>query len=89
MTLTKSIPPPDRLSIRIVDSGAQSTLAADARTGLLGDPKWLPPKYFYDRHGSWLFERICETPEYYPTRIERQLLTNIAADIVQTTAANT
>ena len=89
MTLTKTIPPPDRLAIRVVESSAHSTLADDVRCGLLAMPKWLPPKYFYDRHGSWLFERICETPEYYPTRIERQLLTDVAAQIIQATAAET
>lgn len=32
------------------------------------------PKWFYDAEGSRLFERICETPEYYPTRTELALL---------------
>lgn len=54
------------------DSG--STLAADVREGLRRRPKVLPPKHFYDERGSRLFDRICETPEYYPTRTERGLL---------------
>ncbi|MCA9712991.1 MAG: L-histidine N(alpha)-methyltransferase, partial [Myxococcales bacterium] len=30
----------------------------------------LPCKFFYDRRGSRLFDKICELPEYYPTRTE-------------------
>lgn len=42
----------------------------DVLAGLAAQPKWLPCKYFYDRRGSELFERICELEEYYPTRTE-------------------
>ncbi len=49
-------------------------LAADARAGLLSRPRSLPPKYFYDATGSALFDAICDTPEYYPTRTEQALL---------------
>ncbi|WP_043821054.1 L-histidine N(alpha)-methyltransferase, partial [Rubrivivax gelatinosus] len=34
----------------------------------------IAPKWFYDAEGSRLFERICELPEYYPTRTELALL---------------
>lgn len=33
-------------------------------------PKELPTQYLYDARGSALFDRICELPEYYPTRTE-------------------
>ncbi|UPG96691.1 L-histidine N(alpha)-methyltransferase [Luteibacter aegosomatissinici] len=39
--------------------------------------KAFSPKYFYDGAGSALFEAICETPEYYPTRTETALLKTI------------
>lgn len=39
------------------------------------------PKWFYDAEGSRLFERICETPEYYPTRTELAMLDRHAPDI--------
>jgi dimethylhistidine N-methyltransferase len=42
--------------------------------GLRNQPKSIPCKYFYDAEGSHLFENICETPEYYPTRTELSLL---------------
>jgi len=58
-------------------------LAADVRAGLTDDPKWMPPKYFYDGAGSELFEAITELPEYYPTRAETQILERIADGIVR------
>ncbi len=54
---------------------------ADVVAGLSASPKSLPSKYFYDEHGSALFEAICELDEYYPTRTETALLTNAAHDI--------
>lgn len=57
-------------------------LADDARVGLIEPPRWLPPKYFYDQRGSRLFEAICETPEYYPTRTEAALLADSAERII-------
>lgn len=41
--------------------------------GLSRQQKQLPPKYFYDQAGSELFDRITDTPEYYPTRTERAI----------------
>jgi dimethylhistidine N-methyltransferase len=42
--------------------------------GLSRPQKVLPAKYFYDEQGSKLFEAITKLPEYYPTRIEINLL---------------
>ena len=42
--------------------------------GLARPQKDIPCKFFYDSVGSALFERICELPEYYPTRPETALL---------------
>lgn len=45
----------------------------------LGQPnKRLPCKYFYDRAGGELFERICQLAEYYPTRCELAILERYA-----------
>ncbi|HLQ26171.1 MAG TPA: L-histidine N(alpha)-methyltransferase [Acidiferrobacterales bacterium] len=60
-----------------------SSLQADARTGLSASPKYLLPKYFYDERGSALFEQICQTPEYYPSRLEDALLAQRAAEIIE------
>jgi len=55
--------------------------AADVVAGLSARQKTLPPKYFYDATGSDLFEAICRTPEYYPTRTETALLQDIASEL--------
>ena len=56
----------------------------DVLTGLSASPKTLSPKYFYDAQGSELFEAICLTPEYYPTRTETALLRDIAPQLAAT-----
>ena len=48
-------------------------------TGLGRPHKALPPKYFYDVRGCDLFEQICESPEYYPTRTELAIMSEHAA----------
>ena len=52
----------------------ERSLANDVLDGLTRPFKELPPKHFYDARGSELFERICELPEYYPTRTEKAIL---------------
>ncbi|MEM7613334.1 MAG: L-histidine N(alpha)-methyltransferase, partial [Pseudomonadota bacterium] len=48
--------------------------------GLSQPQKTISPKWFYDEHGSELFEQITEQPEYYPTRVELSILRdNMAA----------
>jgi len=58
-----------------------SAFATDLLAGLSASPKRVPAKYFYDERGSTLFERICELPEYYPTRTELALLREHAGEI--------
>ncbi len=41
--------------------------------------KELPTQYLYDARGSALFDRICELPEYYPTRTELGIMERDAA----------
>jgi L-histidine Nalpha-methyltransferase len=67
--------------------GAPRTLADDVLDGLTRPFKELPPKHLYDARGSELFDRICELPEYYPTRTERAILTARAAEIAERTGA--
>ena len=47
---------------------------AEVLSGLSQAPKQLSPKFFYDHHGSELFDAITELPEYYPTRTEIGIL---------------
>ncbi|OOG40846.1 L-histidine N(alpha)-methyltransferase [Rhodanobacter sp. C05] len=55
-----------------------------AQRGLALKPKRLPSWLFYDEHGSTLFERICEQPEYYLTRCEIALMAEHAQSIADT-----
>lgn len=57
-----------------VDQDATDAIRAEVRAALSRPQKELPPKYFYDRRGSELFEEITRLPEYYLTRTERALL---------------
>lgn len=60
----------------------RDTFLRDTLAGLSATPKSFSPKYFYDGAGSALFEAICATPEYYPTRTETALLGSIASELV-------
>jgi L-histidine Nalpha-methyltransferase len=53
----------------------------DALIGLASTQKAIPPRWFYDREGSRLFEDITRLPQYYPTRCERQILSNDIGEI--------
>jgi L-histidine Nalpha-methyltransferase len=59
-----------------------ATFAEDVRAGLGTRPLSLSPKYFYDDLGSALFEAITRLPEYYLTRVERDLLATYGREIV-------
>ena len=79
LTVEEHLDPADRRTL----------LERDARAGLTAMPKWLSPIWFYDEHGSQLFDEITRLPEYYPTRCERALLQANAADIVAAADADT
>jgi L-histidine N-alpha-methyltransferase len=71
------------------DDDLAASLRADVATGLTARPKWLPPKWFYDEHGSALFEQITELDVYYPTRREWEILHRRAGEIARATRAET
>ena len=60
--------------VSLLGEGDERTLAADVREGFSKPLKEIPPKHFYDTAGAELFDRICDLPEYYPTRAERAIL---------------
>ncbi len=53
--------------------------------GLSRDAKAIPPKFFYDRRGSELFDQICEQPEYYLPTVECRMLSELADEIASLT----
>jgi dimethylhistidine N-methyltransferase len=62
-------------------AGADCAFGHDLARALAERPRRISPKYFYDVRGSQLFDRICELPEYYPTRTELGILTQRAGEI--------
>jgi L-histidine Nalpha-methyltransferase len=70
-----------------LDGGQERSLADDVLDGLTRPFKELPPKHFYDSRGAELFDRICELPEYYPTRAERAILEASSPEIAEMTGA--
>jgi dimethylhistidine N-methyltransferase len=75
MNVTHRRDPSEPLAVSAIGDFGHALLA-----GLKASPKSLPCKFFYDEAGSILFDRICELPEYYPTRTEIALLEARAAD---------
>ncbi|MDV9170489.1 L-histidine N(alpha)-methyltransferase [Streptomyces sp. W16] len=80
---------PFLLTRTLPEDATDAALRADVLEGLTRTPKTLPPKWFYDAHGSELFEQITELPEYYPTRAEREILIDRAGEIAAATGART
>jgi len=81
---------PEEAAIQIdshLEAGQERSLADDVLDGLTRPFKELPPKHFYDERGAELFDRICELPEYYPTRAERAILEQSASELAQLTGA--
>ena len=56
---------------------------ADVLAGFRMRPRAIPARWFYDREGSELFEKITELPEYYPTRVETALLARHSVDVAR------
>lgn len=60
----------------------------DVLHGLSQSPKTLPCKYFYDQRGCELFDAICETDEYYVTRVELEIMRRHAAEMAKVIGAH-
>jgi L-histidine N-alpha-methyltransferase len=70
-------------------SAPRSEMLSEIREGLTRQQKELPPKYFYDHAGSRLFDEITRLPEYYLTRVERDLLVQCTQWFVTRTGCRT
>jgi L-histidine N-alpha-methyltransferase len=61
---------------------AREALIDEVQRGLARRPRSLAPWMFYDACGSRLFERITQLPEYYPARVECNILNSFAEPII-------
>src|SRR5579863_3185508 len=77
------------MDVHLSADDLRAALERDVRSGLAAEHKWLPPVWFYDDRGSQLFDEITRLPEYYPTRAERALLEDHAAEIADLAEADT
>jgi dimethylhistidine N-methyltransferase len=66
---TSNIALADRFSDGCYEQGL-----AEVLRGLLYIPRQLSHVWLYDERGSRLFEKICQLPEYYLTRVETSIL---------------
>ena len=72
----------DRLAIISLKNPLETgDFAEDVMRGLKSNPKYLPPKYFYDSKGSKLFEKITRLKEYYLTETERSIIKSISKNL--------
>ena len=58
-----------------------SQFKSDVLAGLTGPRRAIPARWFYDERGSELFDDITHLTEYYPTRVETEILENCRVDI--------
>lgn len=64
-----------RIENHLVDIGIE-TVRSEIIKGLKAPQKYISSKFFYDEKGSQLFEQITQLAEYYPTRTEKEILSN-------------
>lgn len=57
--------------------------AEDIAYGLTRKNKFVSSRHFYDKSGSELFDKICELPEYYPTKKEMEILSALKDELPQ------
>jgi dimethylhistidine N-methyltransferase len=70
------------------DDSVDLAFRADVLRGLAERQKAIPARWFYDLNGSELFEEITHLPEYYPTRVETELLESHGAEIARRVGPN-
>ena len=56
-------------------------LLDEVKAGLASPQKELPCKLLYDEQGSFLFDKICDLEEYYPTRTEVSIMDQYANEM--------
>ena len=59
----------------------EKSFADEISFSLTQHSKFIPPKFFYDKKGSELFEKICDLSEYYPTRTEISILQKLKENL--------
>ena len=71
-----------------VQEALAEVVAQVVREGFGTLQKTLPAWLFYDERGSQLFEEITESPEYYLTRTEREILARSSPELAERFGGN-
>jgi dimethylhistidine N-methyltransferase len=77
------------IGTRVILQDPQEAFHQDVIRGLSATNKYLDSKYFYDATGDYLFQQIMQSPEYYPTNCEMEILREQSAKISQTINSHT
>tara|TARA_R110001592_G_scaffold63585_12_gene194954 strand:+ start:9523 stop:10506 length:984 start_codon:yes stop_codon:yes gene_type:complete len=72
-----------KIDYKNIDAINEDQFAIDVLTGLSAYPKVLQAKYFYDDAGSKIFQQITQHKDYYPTRVEFDILDNIKSELAE------
>jgi dimethylhistidine N-methyltransferase len=67
---------------RSTSLNSRAALVREVQRGLHVRPRSLAPWMFYDAHGSRIFERITQLPEYYLTRTELSILASSSDSMI-------
>ena len=55
----------------------------DVKQGLSSKPKRLSSKYFYDKRGDTIFQKLMHSPEYYLSKCEMEVLKDQSPEIAK------
>lgn len=80
--MQKQMNMPDKAGYAFYDYDLpEQDMAQAVLAGLKNEPKFIQPKYFYDKRGSELFEQITCLDEYYLTRTELGLFDTYLGEV--------
>jgi L-histidine Nalpha-methyltransferase len=60
----------------------------DVLAGLSAQQKYLSSKYFYDKRGDELFQKVMACDEYYPTKCEMEIFTQQTKELANVFTSN-
>ena len=76
----------DNAGLQLVDldeAGIDRAFRADVLAGMREEQKAIPARWLYDDAGSQLYEDITQVPEYYPARVETEILRSRASEFAE------
>ncbi len=70
-------------SVEASSASMENEFLQDVLEGLCAPQKSIPGKYLWDETGSAIFDQICHSEAYYPTRCELALLDRAVGELTQ------